>query len=91
VAAVAFVAMMALPTLKQEHAVPPLAVVNTAPLQQANAPATVPMAPQRAIAETSPAVRDYLLAHQRFSPALALQGAAPLVRTVSDEQGPGGR
>ena len=29
-------------------------------------------------------VEDYLLAHQRFSPSFAMQGAAPYVRLVDD-------
>jgi sigma-E factor negative regulatory protein RseA len=92
IAAIAFVGIMAFPTLKQDNVVPPMATVTTGPLQQ-QAAAAVAMAqpPQRATAAASPAVRDYLLAHQRFSPALALQGAAPFVRTVSDEPGAGGR
>jgi sigma-E factor negative regulatory protein RseA len=96
VAAIGFVGMMAFPSLKQEHVVPPMATATTGPLQQQAASAAVAAAavaqpPQRANAVASPAVRDYLLAHQRFSPALALQGAAPFVRTVSDEPGAGGR
>jgi negative regulator of sigma E activity len=34
-------------------------------------------------------VGDYLLAHQRFSPANAMQGVAPYARTVSAETRPG--
>ena len=32
-------------------------------------------------------VADYLLAHQRFSPAIAMGGLAPYVRTVAEESG----
>ena len=32
-------------------------------------------------------VADYLLAHQRFSPAIAMSGLAPYVRTVAEESG----
>jgi sigma-E factor negative regulatory protein RseA len=32
-------------------------------------------------------VADYLLAHQRFSPAIAMSGLAPYVRTVAEETG----
>jgi hypothetical protein len=32
-------------------------------------------------------VTDYLLAHQRFSPAIAMSGLAPYVRTVAEESG----
>jgi sigma-E factor negative regulatory protein RseA len=45
------------------------------------------------VAETRPAgamagegARDYLLAHQRYSPSSAMQGVAPYVRTVADER-----
>jgi hypothetical protein len=30
---------------------------------------------------------DYLLAHQRFSPSLAIGGIAPYIRTVAEENG----
>jgi hypothetical protein len=36
-------------------------------------------------------VEDYLLAHQRFSPASSMQGVAPYVRTVSAERKGDGR
>jgi hypothetical protein len=32
-------------------------------------------------------VGDYLLAHQRFSPAIAMSGLAPYVRTVAEGSG----
>jgi sigma-E factor negative regulatory protein RseA len=32
-------------------------------------------------------VGDYLLAHQRFSPALAIGGIAPYIRSVAEENG----
>jgi len=32
-------------------------------------------------------VGDYLLAHQRFSPAIAMSGLAPYVRTIAEESG----
>ena len=31
-------------------------------------------------------VKDYLLAHQRYSPSNAMQGVAPYVRTVAEER-----
>ncbi len=31
--------------------------------------------------------KDYLLAHQRYSPSNAMQGVAPYVRTVAEERG----
>lgn len=89
-AAVGFVALMAVPTFQTQMPPPATAV---APATTGAAPAQVALAP-RPVAESAPsshAMRDYLLAHHRFSPALALQGAAPLVRTVTDEQGTGGR
>jgi sigma-E factor negative regulatory protein RseA len=36
---------------------------------------------------TAQGVTDYLLAHQRFSPSLAIGGIAPYIRTVSEEAG----
>jgi sigma-E factor negative regulatory protein RseA len=30
--------------------------------------------------------KDYLLAHQRYSPSNAMQGVAPYVRTVAEER-----
>jgi hypothetical protein len=32
-------------------------------------------------------VGDYLLAHQRFSPSLAIGGIAPYIRSVTEENG----
>ena len=34
-------------------------------------------------------VEDYLLAHQRFTPSFAMQGAAPYIRLVGDTPGSG--
>jgi sigma-E factor negative regulatory protein RseA len=91
VAAVAFVGMTVFQTTMQQS--PPSAAIVTAPVQApaVSAPpvvadATTPVQRAPETRSSSPAVRDYLLAHQRFSPALALQGAAPFVRTVSDDQ-----
>jgi sigma-E factor negative regulatory protein RseA len=36
-------------------------------------------------------VRDYMLAHQEFSPSTAMQGVASYVRTVSADETPGGQ
>lgn len=53
----------------------------------ATAPAAVPAAVERELAQVPPpeAANDYLLAHQGYSPRTSLQGAAPYVRTVSSE------
>lgn len=77
VAGVALVAWLALPGLKPE----PQQVAVTAP---AAAPAAV-------VTPVAVDVENYLLAHQRFSPAGAMQGVAPYVRTVVDERGSGDR
>jgi len=45
---------------------------------------------QTQAAEVVPVARgvgDYLLAHQRFSPAVAIGGIAPYIRSVADENG----
>jgi sigma-E factor negative regulatory protein RseA len=76
---------VALPAMAVAAAVALVSWVAFAPLQQNPAPA-----PQ--IAELKPpaivppprAANDYLLAHQGFSPRVALQGMAIYVRTVSD-------
>jgi sigma-E factor negative regulatory protein RseA len=83
-AAVGFVGWMALPAFQ------------TPGTEVAKAPASPPQEIAVAVAPAAPVVppaqgvSDYLLAHQRFSPAFAMQGVAPYVRTVSDEQA-GGR
>jgi sigma-E factor negative regulatory protein RseA len=68
-AAVAFVSWVAFAPLQQDQ--PAL----SAPVAEAKPPAIVP--PPRA-------ANDYLLAHQGFSPRVALQGMTAYVRTVSD-------
>lgn len=80
-AAVGFVGWMALPALQGPGT------------EVAKAPASPPQEVAVAAASVAPpavpaaqGVADYLLAHQRFSPAFAMQGVAPYVRTVSDEQ-----
>ena len=84
-AAVGFVGWMALPALQGPGAEVAKAPAN--PPQEVAAVA-LPVAP--AAVPAAQGVSDYLLAHQRFSPAFAMQGVAPYVRTVADEQ-PGGR
>ena len=71
VAAVAFVGWMALSGWHQEA--PQLAAVSVPEVQQAAAPA-------------GEGAKDYLLAHQRYSPSNAMQGVAPYVRTVAEER-----
>jgi sigma-E factor negative regulatory protein RseA len=49
-----------------------------------------PAPPVAQVAEPVPVARgvgDYLLAHQRFSPAVAIGGIAPYIRSVADENG----
>jgi sigma-E factor negative regulatory protein RseA len=52
------------------------AIVDQGRLRLANSGSEVPVAV---------GVEDYILAHQRFSPASSMQGVAPYVRTVSAE------
>ncbi|HUQ25776.1 MAG TPA: sigma-E factor negative regulatory protein [Burkholderiales bacterium] len=78
---------VALPATAVAAAVALVSWVAFAPVQQ-NQPAQVaPMAQTQAPAATVPpprAANDYLLAHQGFSPRVALQGMTAYVRTVSD-------
>jgi sigma-E factor negative regulatory protein RseA len=49
-----------------------------------------PAQPVAQVVEPVPVARgvgDYLLAHQRFSPAVAIGGIAPYIRSVADENG----
>ncbi len=73
VAGVALVAWMALPELG------PTPQQAAVPPQQA--------APALAATPAAVGVENYLLVHQSFSPAGAMQGVAPYVRTVSDPAG----
>jgi len=86
VAAVALVGWMAFAPQEQGGSLPGPFV--QAPPQPA--PAVVARvakeAPQRL--PMSAATRDYLIAHQVFSPRNSLQGMAPYVRSVSAESGP---
>jgi len=82
VAAVALVGWMAF--APQEKTGPLLAPVARAPEPaQVAATRTVPNAPARL--PVTAATRDYLIAHQVFSPRNSLQGMAPYVRSVSAE------
>jgi len=71
IAAVALVGWMALPLFDLSSAPVP-------PQASALAVEAVP---------TAQGVGDYLLAHQRFSPSLAIGGIAPYIRTVAEESG----
>ncbi len=70
-AAVAFVAWMALPGTQPDS------------VQLAAVPAPAPEVRQAAV-PAGEGAKDYLLAHQRYSPSSAMQGVAPYVRTVAE-------
>jgi sigma-E factor negative regulatory protein RseA len=74
VAAVALVGWLALPLTDLQ----PGREAQTMARAAEQVPAAVPLAQ---------GVADYLLAHQRFSPAIAMSGLAPYVRTVAEESG----
>jgi sigma-E factor negative regulatory protein RseA len=74
-AAIVFVGWMAWP------------MVQGGPIQHLAAGAKIEQVQPVAQAAAIPSARgveDYLLAHQRFSPSFAIQGAAPYVRLVGD-------
>lgn len=77
VAAIALVGWMAFAPQKEAGPGP-------APLAQAPAAATVERATAPVSVPLTTAARDYLLAHQAYSPRNALLGMAPFVRSVSD-------
>jgi sigma-E factor negative regulatory protein RseA len=81
VAAVALVVWLALPGLKPE----PQQVAASAPQ------GTLSAAPEAALTPAAVGVENYLLAHQSFSPAGAMQGVTLYVRTVADERGGRGK
>lgn len=74
VAAIALVGWLALPLTDLQ----PGRETQTVARVAEQVPAAVPPAQ---------GVADYLLAHQRFSPAIAMSGLAPYVRTVAEESG----
>lgn len=84
VAAVAFVGWMAFSP--QQGAGPVLAPVAKAP-QPTQVVSAAPRTPERL--PMTAATRDYLIAHQVFSPRNSLQGMAPYVRSVAAESYPG--
>ena len=71
-AAVAFVGWMALTGTQQDSV--QVAAVPAAEIKQVAVPA-------------GEGAKDYLLAHQRYSPSSAMQGVAPYVRTVAEQRG----
>lgn len=70
---VAFVGWVALHGVQQD--LPPIAAIPKPDIKQAAVPA-------------GESAKDYLLAHQRYSPSSAMQGVAPYVRTVAEVRGP---
>ena len=78
---------IALPAMAVAAGVALVSWVAFAPLQQQQAPAPAPMAKAEPAVTVPPpsAANDYLLAHQGFSPRVALQGMTAYVRTVSDQ------
>ena len=84
-AGVALVAWLALPGLKPE----PQQVAASAP--PGARPGALPASHVPAVTPMAVGVQNYLLAHQSFSPAGAMQGVAPYVRTVADERGGRGK
>lgn len=84
-AAVALVGWMAFaPQDKRAPVLQPVAATapQAVPAARAKAPARQPL---------TAATRDYLIAHQAFSPRTSLQGMAPYVRSVSAERVPGSK
>ncbi|MGA8052760.1 MAG: sigma-E factor negative regulatory protein [Burkholderiales bacterium] len=97
-AAVSFVSWMALsnlqgpggPLVADKGQPQPAMVAQPQPSAGTNAPTFAATAAEPSAIPVARGAAEYILAHQRFSPAFALQGVAPFVRTVADEQG-GGR
>lgn len=81
VAAVALVGWMAFAPQQQAG---PLLAPQPAQMAAARAAQGVPVR-----LPVTAATRDYLIAHQAFSPRNSLQGMAPYVRSVSAESAPG--
>jgi len=74
---------VALPAMAVAAGVALVSWVAFAPLQP-NPPAPAPVAQAAPNVPLPHATNDYLLAHQGFSPRVALQGMTAYVRTVSD-------
>ena len=76
---------IALPAMAVAAAVALVSWVAFVPVQPEK-PAAAPLAQSLTIVPPPQAANDYLLAHQGFSPRVALQGMTAYVRTVSDHQ-----
>lgn len=75
VAAVGFVGWVAMPLFEPPAIAPVALKAEPAPVA----------AVRSNVIPAAHGVEDYLLAHQRFSPTFAIQGAVPYVRMVSEE------
>ena len=78
VAAAALVGWVAFAPQRSVESQPPLAQASKPPAVASAEPVHVP---------PPAAAHDYLLAHQRYSPGVSLQGMAPYVRSVSVDLG----
>jgi len=76
---------VALPAMAIAAAVALVSWVAFAPVQP-NQPVPAPVAQAEPIVPPPQAANDYLLAHQGYSPRVALQGMTAYVRTVSDPE-----
>ena len=76
---------IALPAIAVAAAVALVSWVAFAPVQPGT-PVSAPVAKAEPIVPPPHAINDYLLAHQGYSPRVALQGMAAYVRTVSDPE-----
>lgn len=86
VAAVAFVGWMAFAPQAPTDSLP--GPIVQAPPQPAPTPGVRVANERPERLPMTAATRDYLIAHQAFSPRNSLQGMAPYVRSVSAESGP---
>jgi sigma-E factor negative regulatory protein RseA len=77
-AAVALVGWLALPLFDIQPGAGSQTIARSTETPATVLPAAVP--PAQGLA-------DYLLAHQRFSPSIAMGGLAPYIRTVAEESG----
>ncbi|MEA3194542.1 MAG: sigma-E factor negative regulatory protein RseA [Betaproteobacteria bacterium] len=75
---------VALPATAVAAAVALVSWVAFGPVQQSQPAQVAPVAQAPATIPPPRAANDYLLAHQGFSPRVALQGMTAYVRTVSD-------
>lgn len=83
VAGVAVVGWLALANAPMTGTIQPVAL---------QAPAAAPASARpKAAPQVDGQMRDYMLAHQEFSPSTAMQGVASYVRTVSTDEAPGAK